>query len=371
MYACMYACMHVCMYACMHVCIGMYEVLVAWGDGRATNEEGKSAEDASLRGIGSPACLAAASECQAADPAAQRLLDAVASLMPPGPVGAFAAAGGPDQSLEGVVTDWRGNEGFGYIQFQDGRRARVLRDAVLGAELRTGDAVVGDVAGDASSPGSWVAVNVRVAPSAAVEADLQRSLAAAVGSLMSSGALAGGQTLASLGHAVQGGEDAVVSEWNEAGGYGFLTTGDGRRAFIHRSMLGQLPGQGLAVGSTMRVTVKPDPRNPGKWTVDQVVAQPPGAPQGAAPPMGDTASGTVASWNEDGGYGFLDMEDGRRAYIHRSMFGGAGSLAVGSRLLVSTRPDSRNPGKLCVGEVLAGDIVDSGAGPPAKRARPG
>ncbi|CAK0803003.1 unnamed protein product [Prorocentrum cordatum] len=260
MYACMYACMHVCMYACMHVCIGMYEVLVAWGDGRATNEEGKSAEDASLRGIGSPACLAAASECQAADPAAQRLLDAVASLMPPGPVGAFAAAGGPDQSLEGVVTDWRGNEGFGYIQFQDGRRARVLRDAVLGAELRTGDAVVGDVAGDASSPGSWVAVNVRVAPSAAVEADLQRSLAAAVGSLMSSGALAGGQTLASLGHAVQGGEDAVVSEWNEAGGYGFLTTGDGRRAFIHRSMLGQLPGQGLAVGSTMRVTVKPDPR---------------------------------------------------------------------------------------------------------------
>ncbi|CAK0803001.1 unnamed protein product [Prorocentrum cordatum] len=237
----------------------------------------------------------------------------------------------------------RASPGFGYIQFQDGRRARVLRDAVLGAELRTGDAVVGDVAGDASSPGSWVAVNVRVAPSAAVEADLQRSLAAAVGSLMSSGALAGGQTLASLGHAVQGGEDAVVSEWNE----------------------------GLAVGSTMRVTVKPDPRNPGKWTVDQVVAQPPGAPQGAAPPMGDTASGTVASWNEDGGYGFLDMEDGRRAYIHRSMFGGAGSLAVGSRLLVSTRPDSRNPGKLCVGEVLAGDIVDSGAGPPAKRARPG
>lgn len=269
------------------------------------------------------------------------------------------------------MTDWRGSEGFGYIQFQDGRRAYVSRDAVPGAELQTGDAVVGDVVGDASSPGSWTAVNVRMASGATSEADLQQSLVAAVGRLMSSGALTGVQMSADLGHAALGGEDAVVSEWHEAGGYGFLMMDDGRRAFIHRSMLGQHPGQGPTVGSRLRVTIKPDPRNPGKWTVDRVLGQPLEAAACAAAPAGSTANGTVASWNEDGGYGFLDMEDGRRAYIHRSMFGGTGSLAVGSCLLVSTRPDSRNPGKICVDEVLGGDIINSGAGPPAKKARLG
>merc|ERR1712083_93872 len=90
----------------------------------------------------------------------------------------------------------------------------------------------------------------------------------------------------------------------------------------------------------------------------------------APPTWGTTGRGVVASWSEDGGYGFLNMEDGRRAYIHRSMFGGTGSLAVGTSLLVSTRPDSRNPGKICVDEVLAGDIIysrDPIGAPPSKK----
>ena len=64
--------------------------------------------------------------------------------------------------------------------------------------------------------------------------------------------------------------------------------------------------------------------------------------------------GTVAEWHEECGYGFLTMANGRRVYIHRSSFGGIGSLEVGAGLQVTTRPDPCNPGRLCVKRVVAG-----------------
>merc|ERR1712113_1008275 len=46
------------------------------------------------------------------------------------------------------------------------------------------------------------------------------------------------------------------------------------------------------------------------------------------------------------------MNDGRRAYIHRSAFGGSGSLSIGMRLRVTIQEDTRNPGKWSVGKVV-------------------
>jgi len=185
-----------------------------------------------------------------------------------------------------------------------------------------------------------------------------------------------------------GGDEGTVTDWHEAGGYGFLSMDDGRRAYIHRNSFGGKGG--LTVGSRMRVTTKPDPRNPGKWSVDQVLAEgeePPASnseygsaaasnhesaaslhDQAQGQEHSEAEEGVVSDWKEDGGYGFMSMQDGRRAYIHRSAFGGVGSLATGMSLQVTTKPDPRNPGKWCVAEVLtviAGDDDE----PDAKRMR--
>mmetsp|Transcript_59912 Transcript_59912/g.188141 ORF Transcript_59912/g.188141 Transcript_59912/m.188141 type:complete len:114 (+) Transcript_59912:588-929(+) len=84
--------------------------------------------------------------------------------------------------------------------------------------------------------------------------------------------------------------------------------------------------------------------------------------------------GTVSAWKEEGGYGFLSMADGRRAYIHRNVFGGSGSLVIGMVMQVTLKPDPRNPGKWCVGEVV--EITSAGQGvaaeePATKRLRLG
>merc|ERR1712232_1303600 len=182
---------------------------------------------------------------------------------------------------------------------------------------------------------------------------------------------------AAQGGQVHGGEEGVLMDWKEDGGYGFLMMDDGRRAYIHRSMLGLSQGSNLPLGFRLRVTTGPDPRNPGKWCVETVIGSvqdSPGKPlienaarqpslQIGQGPAGE--EGVVTDWKEEGGYGFLMMDDGRRAYVHRTMLASAAvlgivgpSLVVGTRLRVLTRPDSRNPGKWCVEHVL-GDVQDT------------
>merc|ERR1712203_326473 len=51
------------------------------------------------------------------------------------------------------------------------------------------------------------------------------------------------------------------------------------------------------------------------------------------------------------------IDDGRRAYIHRSAFGGSGNLTPGLRLRVIVKPDQRNPGKWMVGEVQSSNAT--------------
>merc|ERR1719183_124609 len=144
-------------------------------------------------------------------------------------------------------------------------------------------------------------------------------------------------------------EEGFVGEWHIDRGFGFVNLDDGRRAYIHRAAFG---GNGdLIVGQRITVTVKPDARNPGKICVDQVSyvegenghlamgvkVQQEESPNtamyggGAFQGAGEATDGHVSEWREDKGFGFINLDDGRRAYVHRSAFGGAGDLVAGQR----------------------------------------
>merc|ERR1711879_273416 len=130
-------------------------------------------------------------------------------------------------------------------------------------------------------------------------------------------------------------------------------------------------GGNLEVGARLRVITKPDPRNPGKWCVAEVKSKDsdePGSqevgellPEDANPLLPDGAGGqswseselipgTVTSWDPRG-FGFVELEDMRRAYVHHSAFGG-GHLSVGEEVSVTVLPDRINPGKLMVATMV-------------------
>mmetsp|Transcript_2716 Transcript_2716/g.8303 ORF Transcript_2716/g.8303 Transcript_2716/m.8303 type:complete len:688 (-) Transcript_2716:111-2174(-) len=230
-----------------------------------------------------------------------------------------------------TVSEWD-PRGFGFVKTDDGRRAYIHNSSAGGEHLQVGEIISAQIVPDPQNPGKWAALNV------------QRGLST--------------------------GEMGTVSEWHEAGGYGFFSMDDGRRAYVHRNAFG---GKGsLTVGARMSVTTKPDPRNPGKWCVGEVRSDLGAGEQaqagsrvetgglGMSQPQQPSEGGTVSEWHEAGGYGFLSMDDGRRAYIHRNAFGGKGSLVVGSKLQVTTKPDPRNAGKWCVGQVLT-PVLGSGS----------
>eukprot|EP00927_Polykrikos_kofoidii_P078168 TRINITY_DN7501_c1_g1_i1.p1 TRINITY_DN7501_c1_g1~~TRINITY_DN7501_c1_g1_i1.p1 ORF type:complete len:648 (-),score=111.37 TRINITY_DN7501_c1_g1_i1:120-2063(-) len=274
--------------------------------------------------------------------------------------------------LEGTVTRWT-DRGFGFIEFTDGQRAYCHKSQAGGENLAVGQIVTAVLGIDSKNPDKIAAHAVQKGPL---------------------------------------GEDGVVTEWREEGGYGFMLLDDGRRAYVHGSVLGG--GSNLVVGQRLRVRTRPDSRNAGKWCVAEVKAElatgaavpgqstaltdksivellgalagAPGAkPEtslalmktdtlaisaaAASAAAGQEADGTVSKWKEEGGYGFLSMDDGRRIYIHRNFFGGVGSLQVGQRLRVTTKPDPRNPGKWCVDQVV-GELQETApvSAPPSSSA---
>eukprot|EP00927_Polykrikos_kofoidii_P079004 TRINITY_DN757_c0_g1_i1.p1 TRINITY_DN757_c0_g1~~TRINITY_DN757_c0_g1_i1.p1 ORF type:complete len:669 (+),score=97.62 TRINITY_DN757_c0_g1_i1:85-2007(+) len=289
----------------------------------------------------------------------------------PGKLMAMAVQRGP-AGEDGVVQEWKVDGGYGFLLMDDKRRVYVHRTNLGGVgDLFVGQRLRVTTKPDPRNPGKWCVNDIK----GEIAEDPSDVAQAASGA---------------NGDATGGEADGTVSEWKE-GGYGFLAMDDGRRVYVHRSRFG---GTGsLAVGQRLRVTTQLDPRNPGKWCVDQVLGElvdasaesgesapiPDSAPtvdhqsntaSGACveqQPGGEAQEGTVSDWKNDGGYGFLNLDDGKRVYVHRSCFGGAGSLVVGSRVQVTIKNDPRNPGKWSVDQVIAGDVVTEES--PAKRAR--
>jgi len=289
---------------------------------------------------------------------------------------------------DGVVDEWNDMGGYGYLTMDDRRRVFVHRNCfggsgslAVGMRLRVKtkldnqtpkkwcvDSVVGQIPVGLEAAAAAAATGVpastahaaltmgsTVGCTAVVPADPGVLEGTVVGSVVGSAGGSVGAAAAAAGTVALEGplteEDCVVTEWNQAGGYGFVLMDDKRRAFVHRNTFG---GQGdLLIGMRLRVTTKPDPRNPGKWCVGEIIGELTGEPPPSRWAQGQAEDGVVAEWNQNGGYGFLNMDDGKRAYIHRNFFGGSGDLLVGMRLRVTTRPDPRNPGKFCVENVVS------------------
>lgn len=256
--------------------------------------------------------------------------------------GQGSAMGGYVERIEGKVVQWN-ERGFGFIEFDDGRRAYVHATALgdsrtMGGGLTPGEAVSCVLEQDKANAGKWCAKEVLRGPT---------------------------------------GEDGEICQWNVQGGFGFLNMDDGRRAYIHASVFGDHERRELAIGLRMRVATKPDPRNPGKWSVSAVKGELPLADEeGGFRPMTTTAAvqnedqevdesnlellpGSVENWDKRG-FGFVLLDDGRKAYVHVSSFG-SGDLIIGERVHVRVVPDRRNAGKMCVKSMVRDEVATEAA----------
>jgi len=198
-------------------------------------------------------------------------------------------------------------------------------------------------------------------------------------------------------HPQPGGEwfEATVTQWQEDRGFGFLQLDDGRRVYVHHTVFG---GGTLLENGRCMTQVTDDPRNAGKFCAAAVqgpavmskkggnqapmngVGGMPGSvntnimgnfgtqTQGASPftgrhsdfqqqtGPGETYDAVVKEWVDDKGYGFLELQDGQKVYVHHTVFGG-GSLWVGMHCMAQVSGDPRNPGKLCATMVQGSAVV--------------
>jgi len=135
--------------------------------------------------------------------------------------------------------------------------------------------------------------------------------------------------------------DGSVKTWNDERGFGFLVPSNGGPdVFCHRSVL--TDGHSLQVGSTVMFQAGFD-QSKGKPTVKSCSGAVPlreglgGAPGEA---MGGEGmhTGTVRTWIEERGMGFIAPDDGSQdLFVHRSFLNDGVSLTVGSQ--VSFEPD--------------------------------
>jgi len=85
----------------------------------------------------------------------------------------------------------------------------------------------------------------------------------------------------------------------------------------------------------------------------------------------DWQTGMVADWIEEKGYGFVELGDGRRIYVHHTSFGG-GSLMAGLELEIIPARDTLHPGKWRAAQARGPAVIPKGSlEPPHKRARQG
>merc|ERR1712232_1018677 len=154
---------------------------------------------------------------------------------------------------------------------------------------------------------------------------------------------------------------AEVTSWDERG-FGFVESADlPRKVYVHSSAFG---GGDLIVGERVRVEVCPDQRDSTKLMAKQLMKQTQPVMQADAKTgnytTAETAQGSdytaavVNEWNGDRGFGFLVTDDGRKAYIHHSTFGG-GSLTQGCACEAILSPDRINSGKWMVAAIRGND----------------
>eukprot|EP00927_Polykrikos_kofoidii_P057502 TRINITY_DN5163_c0_g1_i2.p1 TRINITY_DN5163_c0_g1~~TRINITY_DN5163_c0_g1_i2.p1 ORF type:complete len:619 (+),score=83.93 TRINITY_DN5163_c0_g1_i2:209-2065(+) len=268
-------------------------------------------------------------------------------------VGGGDGLAGHSSRLEGVVTEWT-DRGYGYIDVPDGQHVYVHHSAIGGGNLHAGERVSFSLAENPRNPLKSMAVEVqRIAatkslpkvevPAYVVGPQHPASLLQQVAKLPTESVVKLQRISPAEIKTTSERLEAAVTEWSERG-FGFIqVNADKRRAYVHVSGLEDRGN--LVVGELVTAEIVEDQKNEGKWQARAV----------RRGPAGENC--VVTEWYSDKGYGFVQLEDGRRAYIHSSSFGG-GDLVIESRLRVITKQDPRNAGKWCVSEVRAEMTAD-------------
>jgi cold shock CspA family protein len=254
-------------------------------------------------------------------------------------------------ALQGVVSEWKPGNSYGFVQFSDGRRAYVHTSQCGDyGSFTEGQCVSCYVVDDVKNAGKFQAVEV--------EPCMPKVLNLSVSTRESRRETEGTVV------------DGKVTQWSP-NGYGFIECSDGRRAYVHNSAFG---GQHLQMNEIVTASLKEDARNPGKWSVDRVIGvglvATPSVPSDTLPPRASNlVKGTVSEWNPRG-FGFVMMEDGRRAYVHSSQCPFGQHLSKGETIFATIVPDPSNPGKFAAHSVTkASDSEELWVEPPAKRNR--
>lgn len=135
-----------------------------------------------------------------------------------------AEQAGDDERVGCTVVEWREERGFGFVVDEQQRRAYMHHSAFGGGQVALNEKLTAVYQPDPRNPGKFTAMRV------------------------------------------QRGELATVVDWNPKG-FGFVTFSGGIRAYIHHSTFGK---GDLMVGEKLTATPAPDPRNPGKYSAQNV-----------------------------------------------------------------------------------------------------
>jgi len=175
-----------------------------------------------------------------------------------------------------------------------------------------------------------------------------------------------------------------VKNWDDEKGFGFIDPmGGGDNVFVHRSALtdGSLLEKGMMVQFVLSFNAAKNKHQVSKCAGAKAGGAMPGMPgipgmpaaapmmamPGMQPPEGAQGSGTVKTWFDDKGFGFITPSDGSKdCYVHRTFLLDGGTLLVGSTVnyTIQFDPAKNKNNATSVTGAVPGDGKGGGKGAP-------
>lgn len=139
-------------------------------------------------------------------------------------------------------------------------------------------------------------------------------------------------------------QDARVKWFSTTKGFGFVELDGGQPdAFLHASVLNSTGHESLAEGAVIRCSVGPGPKGLQVLSIAQVVSLPTPPPPLESGAGGETVEGQIKFFKSDKGYGFIELDEGRDAFVSARVLERAGifQATVGQRLRLQVEESPR------------------------------
>jgi cold shock CspA family protein len=152
-------------------------------------------------------------------------------------------------------------------------------------------------------------------------------------------------------------KEGKVKSWNDLKGFGFIEIPGEEDLFVHRTNL--VGVDALNVGDDVKFVIGFDDRK--KKNRAENVTGGTGA-KGRGKGFGQGSHhGTVKSWNDERGFGFIETPGEEDIFVHRNDLNGADALNIGDRVSYNREYDDRK-GKHCAKSVSGGTGMKGGGG---------